>query len=109
MTAIDTILYALAHPVRREALRLLGANSEICLCEFIERLGVPQPNMSRHMSMLRRAELVLDRKDARWVRYRRNGKMPMKVARIVDAVINVPEASSLQRAGRARAKREIAA
>lgn len=72
MPDLDEVLMALAHPTRREALRMLGGGREICLCEFIDRLGVAQPNMSRHMSVLRRVELVTDRRDARWVRYRLN-------------------------------------
>lgn len=87
MTNIDAVLLALAHPVRRKALTMLRDGAEICLCEFIGRFGVPQPNMSRHMGVLRRVGLVVDRRDARWVRYRLNPSPPAAVQQIVVAVL----------------------
>lgn len=87
MTNIDAVLLVLAHPVRRKALTMLRDGAKICLCEFIGRLGVPQPNMSRHMGVLRRVGLVVDRRDARWVRYRLNPSLPTAVQQIVVAVL----------------------
>ena len=43
--------------------------------------------MSRHMTVLREAGLVLDRRDAQWVRYRRNPQIAPDVAAVVDAVL----------------------
>ena len=43
--------------------------------------------MSRHMQVLRQAGLVVDRRDAQWVRYRLNPDMPPHIRAIVDAVI----------------------
>ena len=84
---IDSVLTALANPVRREALALVSGEQELCLCELMERLGVGQSSMSRHMAALRNAGIVLDRRDAQWVRYRRNPDLPQSAARVVDAVI----------------------
>ena len=39
------------------------------------------------MGVLKAAGLVIDRRDAQWVRYRRNPGLPPEIARIVDAVI----------------------
>ncbi|GEO84346.1 MULTISPECIES: ArsR/SmtB family transcription factor [Alphaproteobacteria] len=88
MAEIDSLLVALAHPARRGALKLLTERGEMCLCEFIEQLHIPQPNMSRHMGMLRKAGLVTDRRDARWVRYRRNAALSADLDAIVNAVMN---------------------
>jgi len=43
--------------------------------------------MSRHMAQLKRAGLVVDRRDAQWVRYRRNPALPRPFVRIVDAIL----------------------
>jgi ArsR family transcriptional regulator len=50
-------------------------------------LGATQSRMSRHMGVLKAAGLVVDRRDAQWVRYRRNPDLPQNAARIIDAVI----------------------
>ncbi len=85
---LDKLLGALAHPVRRQALAFLNANEELCVCELMSSLGVTQSRMSRHMSTLKAIGLVLERRDAQWVRYRRNPNTPAAVARIVDRVLD---------------------
>lgn len=80
-------LAALAEPTRLAALRLLWDGREYCVCELMRHLGATQSRMSRHMGVLKAAGLVIDRRDAQWVRYRRNPDLPQSAARIVDAVI----------------------
>jgi ArsR family transcriptional regulator, arsenate/arsenite/antimonite-responsive transcriptional repressor len=103
MSRLDEILAALAHPARRAALRLIDRNDEICLCDIIAAVDVPQPNMSRHMRMLRETGLVIDRRAARRVLYRRNTMLDRNVIRMVDAVLNVADDKA------ARSDRELAA
>ena len=43
--------------------------------------------MSRNMKMLREAGLVLDRRDAQWVRYRRNPGLAPAFAAVIEAVL----------------------
>ena len=43
--------------------------------------------MSRHMKALREAGVVLDRRDAQWVRYRRNPDLAPALAAVIDAVL----------------------
>jgi ArsR family transcriptional regulator len=62
---------ALGDPTRMRILLLLGAR-ELCLCEVTEVLGLSASTVSRHLSILRDAGLVLDRKDGRWVNFRLN-------------------------------------
>ena len=71
MTSLDNLLAVLSHPARRLALSMLRSGGEFCLCELMAAARVSQPSMSRHMSALKEAGLVLDRRDAQWVRYRR--------------------------------------
>ncbi|WP_448032703.1 ArsR/SmtB family transcription factor [Bradyrhizobium liaoningense] len=85
-TPVD-FLAALAEPTRLAALRLLWDGREYCVCELMRHLGATQSRMSRHMGVLKAAGLVIDRRDAQWVRYRRNPDLPQSAARIVDAVI----------------------
>lgn len=89
---IDAIalLSALAEPTRLAALRILRDGSEHCVCELMSRLGASQSRMSRHMSVLKTAGLVSDRRDAQWVRYRVRPNLPEPVRALVDAVLALP-------------------
>lgn len=98
MDSTLTLLSALAEPTRLAAVRLLWDGREHCVCELVRVLGVTQSRMSRHMAVLKQAGMVIDRRDAQWVRYRRNPEIPAEQAAIVDAVLNSLNASSDRRA-----------
>jgi ArsR family transcriptional regulator len=103
MDNLDTVLATLAEPTRRRALALLWTGQELCVCELMERLGATQSRMSRHMGVLKAAGLVLDRRDAQWVRYRCNSDVAPSIANIVDSVISamsIVETSAAQRSTR---------
>lgn len=84
--ALD-LLSALAEPTRLAAVRLLWDGREHCVCELMDTIGVTQSRMSRHMLVLKQAGVVIDRRDAQWVRYRRNPGLPPEQAAIIDAVL----------------------
>jgi ArsR family transcriptional regulator len=81
------ILTAICDPTRRAALALLWDGGEHCVCELMARLDASQSRMSRHMKVLREAGLVLDRRDAQWVRYRRNPDLAPELSAVIDAVL----------------------
>lgn len=85
-----TLLAALAEPTRLSALRLLRDGREHCVCELMALLDASQSRMSRHMVTLRQAGLVVDRRDAQWVRYRLNPAMPTAVGRLLEAALELP-------------------
>jgi ArsR family transcriptional regulator len=92
MQAAIDVLAALAEPTRLGAIRLLWDGREHCVCELMRALDASQSRMSRHMAALKQAGLVVDRRDAQWVRYRRNPDLPAPLAAIVDAVLaSLPE------------------
>ena len=84
------ILSALADPTRLGAIRLLWDGEEHCVCELMRKLGASQSRMSRHMAALKVAGLVVDRRDAQWVRYRRNPTLNPAVTVLVDAALALP-------------------
>jgi ArsR family transcriptional regulator len=87
MNSIATVMAALSDPTRLGAIRLLWDGNEHCVCKMMEPLGATQSRMSRHLGVLKSAGLVVDRRDAQWVRYRRNPALSRDVAAIIDAVI----------------------
>jgi ArsR family transcriptional regulator len=91
MVQLDLLLSALSHPTRRCALRLLSQYDELCLCDLMASIGVGQSSMSRHMAVLKEAGLVAGRRDAQWVRYRRELIADSGMARVVSAVLDLAE------------------
>ncbi len=92
-----SVLAALAEPTRLETMRLLSDGAEHCVCELMPALGATQSRMSRHMQVLKQAGLVIDRRDAQWVRYRRNPDLVPAIARLLDAALSAnatPERSA---------------
>lgn len=84
---MQDVLTAICDPTRRAALAVLWDGGEHCVCELMARLDASQSRMSRHMKVLREAGLVLDRRDAQWVRYRRNPDLAPEFASVIDAVL----------------------
>lgn len=85
------VLSALADPTRLTALRVLADRGEHCVCELMRVCGASQSRMSRHMAILKAAGLVIDRRDAQWVRYRVNPALPADLAVVRDAVLACPD------------------
>ena len=65
---VSALLGAVAHPKRLGLVAAL-ARRELCVCELVDLLGVPQPLVSHHLAALRAAGLVRDRRDTQWVYY----------------------------------------
>jgi ArsR family transcriptional regulator len=86
MQQVFDILAACAEPTRLAALKILWDGEERCVCELMDTLGKSQSCMSRHMTTLKRAGLVVDRREAQWVRYRRNPSLPREAATLVKAI-----------------------
>ena len=61
---------ALADLTRLRIMNLLLSSEELCVCEFTYVLELDQPKISRHLSLLRKAGLVQDRRAGQWVYYR---------------------------------------
>lgn len=56
----------------KNRVRLLAAlqGRELCVCQMVEMLGLAPSTVSKHLSVLKAARLVLSRKDERWIFYR---------------------------------------
>jgi ArsR family transcriptional regulator len=65
---IDVMFRAFSDRTRLRLLNMLRGG-ETCVCDLVEVLGVPQPKVSRHLAYLRRAGLVVARKDGLWMHY----------------------------------------
>ncbi len=69
LSEMQQLFQSLADPTRLRLLNLM-ADQEVCVCYFVEILDVPQPTISRHLAYLRRAGLVVARREGKWMHYR---------------------------------------
>ena len=63
------IAKALGHPSRLVMLDAL-ADGEMCVCELTELVGADQSTVSKHLSVLKQAGIVSDRKEGTMTFYR---------------------------------------
>ena len=67
-TQIDLMFRAFSDPIRLRILNLVQPG-ELCVCDLVQALKLPQPTISRHLSYLRRAGLVNVRRQQSWNYY----------------------------------------
>lgn len=66
---LDALFKAFADPTRLRILSLLAAG-ELCVCDIVEILKLPQPTVSRHLGALRAAGLVEVEREWKFAHYR---------------------------------------
>lgn len=69
MRQTTQILKALTDETRLRILALLG-QGELCVCDLIAVLQLPQSTVSRHLALLKSAGWVTDRRQGLWMYYR---------------------------------------
>jgi ArsR family transcriptional regulator len=65
---LDLLFRGFADPTRIRILNLLVAG-ELCVCDIVSILKLPQPVVSRHLAYLRRAELVQVNREWKFAHY----------------------------------------
>jgi len=68
------IFKALGDETRLRIMALLIDGEELCVCDIMAALDLPQSTVSRHLSSLRNVGLVEDRRQGVWMNYRINQK-----------------------------------
>ena len=72
--SMQNTLKALADPVRREILNLLK-NGQMTAGEIGERFDISGAAVSRHLSVLKEADLVRDKRDGKFIIYELNSSV----------------------------------
>ena len=80
------IFKALSDPNRIRIVKML-AERELCMCEIREVLDLSNSTVSKHLTILRDAGLLLDTKDGKWVNFRLNDKSEYKFTRSLIGLI----------------------
>ncbi len=71
LTDVVMVFHALSDETRLSILELLK-EGEQCVCDLTEAFKTGQSRLSFHLRVLKEAELVLDRREGRWVYYSLN-------------------------------------
>ena len=77
----DDVFKALADPTRRAIFERLARNGELTVHALTDRAGVSQPAVSKHLSVLKNARLVRDRREGRETHY---SVQPQGLAPLID-------------------------
>lgn len=79
-------LKAIAHPTRIEILHQLQ-EGERCVCEIFPALNIEQPNVSRHLAILKKEGIVSSRKEGLKVIYRVNDQRIFEILELVTEML----------------------
>jgi ArsR family transcriptional regulator len=88
MPPID-LFKALSDLTRLQCILLIRQEQELCVCELMAALELSQPKISRHLALLREAELLAAERRGQWIYYRLS-------AQLEGWVLSILEQASLQ-------------
>ena len=69
VSELDDVFKGFADPTRLRILSVLAAG-ELCVCDLVDLLDLPQPLISRHLAYLRRTGLVEVTRESKFAHYR---------------------------------------
>lgn len=73
MEKLLSVFKALSDETRLRIIKLLE-QGELCVCDITAALDMVQPKVSFHLSALKEAGLIKDRKQGKWIHYSLNEK-----------------------------------
>lgn len=80
------VIKALAHPTRLWMTESL-ADGERCVCEFVDNIDADFSTISKHLSVLKQAGIVIDEKRGKQVFYRLKVPCILKFMNCIEAVL----------------------
>ncbi len=92
MEELLSVFKALSDETRLRIIKLLE-QGELCVCDITAALDMVQPKVSFHLSTLKEAGLIKDRKQGKWVHYRLNEKDLFRRMLILSACERMQESS----------------
>jgi ArsR family transcriptional regulator, arsenate/arsenite/antimonite-responsive transcriptional repressor len=74
------VFKALSDPNRIRMVKMLE-EKELCVCEIRSIIGLSNSTASKHLSILRNANLIVDSKEGKWVNFSLNDKADSPLVR----------------------------
>ena len=107
MDNLARILKALADPTRMRIIHLLQSRDELCVCEIVDALQLPQYSISRHLGILKAAGLVGDWRQGKWMHYSINSGLSQEDRAVIDAVCARAAAEESSRQDQCRLRQHL--
>jgi ArsR family transcriptional regulator, arsenate/arsenite/antimonite-responsive transcriptional repressor len=83
--ATAKVFNALADPARVRIVNVLATRGgPVCVCDFIEPLGLSQPTVSHHLKKLKEAGILEREQRGKWAYYSLKGEAARKLAAVVE-------------------------
>ncbi len=82
------ILRALNHKLRQQLLRLINENEKITVTEIYVNLRLEQSVVSQHLAILRRAGIVLTKREGKFIYYSLNYNRIKEVNNFVEQLVS---------------------
>jgi ArsR family transcriptional regulator len=95
MNDLLNVFKALSDETRLRILKLLE-KGELCVCDIVAALDLIQPKVSFHLSALKEAGLVKDRKEGKWIHYRFDDSDAFRRFLILSVLERIPEQRTAQ-------------
>jgi ArsR family transcriptional regulator len=86
MRGLATLFKALSDETRLRMVGLVLTGGELCVCDFVDVLGITQSKASRHLRALVNAGLLADRREASWVYFRVADDLGAAQARLLEVL-----------------------
>jgi ArsR family transcriptional regulator len=90
MNELLNIFKALSDETRLRIIKLLE-HGELCVCDIVAAFDMVQPKVSFHLGVLKKAGLVKDRKQGKWMHYRIDDSDMFKRFLILSIMERIPE------------------
>lgn len=87
---MSDVFSALAHPVRRDVLRLLR-DGPMTAGDLAAQFDVAKPTMSRHFATLKEADLIQAEKVGNSIRYRLNASVAEELLSLMMSLLQSPD------------------
>ncbi|MGO9117991.1 MAG: ArsR/SmtB family transcription factor [Desulfomonilaceae bacterium] len=80
------VFKAMGHPLRLGIIEFLQ-QGEMCVCDIVAHVGTEVSNVSKHLSILKKAGLLADRRDGLKIMYSLTMPCAIDFARCVEGVV----------------------
>lgn len=85
---MDDFFKVLADETRLRCLAIIVEHKEVCVCELIHALKLPQPKISRHLAIMKLNSIVSQRRHGQWVLYSMHPELSAFKKSIIETTIN---------------------
>ncbi len=82
MKQLVKVFKALSDPNRIRIIKMLEVRP-LCVCEITNALHLATSTVSKHLSLLKEAELINDKKDGKWIYYHLNETVAQPYAQFI--------------------------